>query len=440
MHERRGRRSREGVSAYGAEWRARRQPSALPQAAKRASAGSYQKRKGDTIVIRGDKLDHLLEQFIRMERGPVGCALSVSLRGQTVYEGYRGMADLETGRKIDPFTVYRIYSCTKVITAAALMILLERGTVKLDDPVERYLPEYANPVYSHYTGNNLETLKPAGSLTLKHLITMTSGFTYPGDRNSTQKAVGEAMADLEARVGFSTREFAARMAEVPLAFKPGTRWNYGIGHDVLGAAIEAAAGKPFGEFLKDEIFTPLQMNDTGFVVSEKNAEHLATLYRYEHGRAVPNLSEEYKFRETYRFESAGGGLLSTLGDMTRFAQALTSPGRSGDKRILGRKSIELMSRNHLDPVPLSDFRDTHAHGWSFMSGYGYGLGVKTLIDLSESNGLGSVGEFSWAGAAGTWVLMDPAEELSIVYMHQLLPMNREGDCHPVIKNVVYGML
>lgn len=391
-------------------------------------------------MIQADKLDNLLEQFIRMDNGPVGCALSVSLHGETVYEGYKGLAELRTGRPIAPDTIYRIYSCSKVIAATALMLLIERGMMKLDDPVEKYLPEYSDLVYRKYTGNNVETLRPADKLTIKHLITMTSGYTYDGEYNTTQKATKAAMAELNAKGGFSNREFAARMAKVPLAFNPGTRWHYGVSHDILGALIEAAAGQAYGAFLRDEIFAPLRMDNTGFFISDASAGKLAALYCYQDGKAVPNESEDYKFRPSYGFESAGGGLLSTLGDMSRFARMLSAGGTLNNVRIIGRKSIELMRQNHLSPPALADFRDTHLNGWEFMSGYGYGLGVKTLIDLPGSNGLGSVGEFSWAGAAGTLVLVDPDQELSIVYMHQLLPGNKEGDCHPRIKNAVYGML
>lgn len=391
-------------------------------------------------MICADRLDDLLEHFLSMEGGPVGCALSVSLHGETVYEGYRGFADIRTKREIAPDTVYRIYSCSKIIAATALMLLLERGIVKLDDPIDHYLPEYKNQVYAYHTGNNIETLKPAGPLTIKHLITMTSGLTYPGECNTTQKAIKEAMAELDAKGGYPTREFAARIAKVPLAFEPGTHWNYGVGHDVLGALIEVAAGEPFGEFLRDKILAPLQMDSTGFFVTGAAVERLATLYSYEDGHVVPNVDEAYKFQQAYRFESGGGGLLSTLGDLTRFAQMLSVGGTYGHTRVLGRKSIDLMRQNHLCPSALCDFRETHRNGWDFMDGYGYGLGVKVLMDLPGSNCLGSIGEFSWAGAAGTFVLIDRAEELAIVYMQQLMPRNKEGECHPRIKNVVYGML
>jgi CubicO group peptidase (beta-lactamase class C family) len=373
-----------------------------------------------------------------MKNAPAGCSLSVSLHGKTVFEGFKGLADIETKRKISPDTVYRMYSCSKIVTAAALMLLLERGLIKLDDPIEIYLPEFANPVYCHYTGNNLVTLKPAAPITIKHLVTMTSGLTYDGDAGTTQRAIRKVMLELNEKGGFTCREFASRISEVPLAFEPGTHWNYGVGHDVLGALIEVVAGKTFGEFLKDELFTPLGMSNTAFFISESNTDKLATLYMYENGALIPNRRDGYKFEKSYGFESGGGGLLSTLADMTRFAQMLSVGGTINNVRIMGKKTIELMRQNHLGADALSDFRNTHFNGWDFMQGYGYGLGVKTLIDLAGSNCLGTSGEFSWAGAAGTYILVDPVEELAIVYMHQLMPNNMEGYCHPRIKNVVYS--
>jgi CubicO group peptidase (beta-lactamase class C family) len=385
------------------------------------------------------RITTLLEHFITMRNGPAGCALSVSVGDKLIYEGYHGFSNIESARKIGPDTLYRMYSCSKIITAAALLLLLERGQVQLDDPVFHYLPEYKNAVYCRYTGNNIETQYPVDSLTIKHLLTMTSGLTYEGCSNTTQLSVGKVMKELNAQGGFTTREFARRMAEVPLAFQPGTHWNYGVGHDVLGAVIEEASGRPFGAFLKDEIFEPVGMKDTAFFVDEQD-NRLATLYYYENEKLMPNRSDDYRFRKSYRFESGGGGLVSSLNDMSRFARMLALGGVIEGTRVMGRKTIELMRQNHLCPSALDDFRAAHINGWEFMSGYGYGLGVKTCIDLPGSNCIGSPGDFSWAGAAGTLLVMDSGEGLSFAYMHQLMPNNMEGYCHPRIKNTVYGQI
>lgn len=389
---------------------------------------------------RFSNLQKLLEQFVSMDAGPSGCALSVTKDGESLFEGYCGCADAESGRPVGPDTLYRTYSCTKVVTAAAFMLLLEWGLVQLDDPVSEYLPEFKDSLVCHYTGNNMESLRPAQSpMRLKHLVTMTSGLTYDGDLNTTQRAVKAIITDVN-RDGMPLREFARRASRVPLRFEPGTGWNYGVSHDVLAAVIEVVSGKKFSEYLTDEFFTPLGMKDTSFFLRPDQEERLAVLYRYENGARVPNREEEFKFRPTYQLESGGAGLLSTLGDFSKFGEMLAMGGTYRGVRILGRKTIDLMRQNQLCPEALKDFRDTHKNGWEFMSGYGYGLGVKTLMNLAEANTAGTPGEFSWAGAAGTLLLADPEERLSICYMHQLLPGNREGYCHPRIRNVVYGLL
>lgn len=342
-----------------------------------------------------DRLDELLEHFISMERGPAGCRLLVKRGEDVLYEGYKGLADEGTKRAIDKHTVYRMYSCTKVVTAAAAMLLLERGKILLDDPVWQYLPEYKDLTCCYLSGNNMETVREADTMTVKHLLTMTSGFTYDGLYSTTQRVTKDVLAGINREGGVSTREFARRLAGVLLAFQPGTHWNYGLGLDVMGAVIEAAAGMRFGEFLKKEFFEPLDMPDTGFFAEEIPEEQLAVMYQYEDGKRVPNQSEEFKFRASYQHESGGGGLLSTVRDMSHFASMMACGGTWKEKRILSARSIELMSRNHLQGDTLADFQETHRKGWNFMAGYGYGLGVKTLLSLAETNCLGSQGEFSW---------------------------------------------
>ena len=246
------------------------------------------------------------------------------------------------------------------------------------------------------------------------------------------------MDELEKSGDYSTRDFARRMEEVPLAFEPGTHWNYGVGHDVLAAAIEVISGKRFGAFLQDEFFTPLGMNHTFFHIPAEKAANLSKLYFWDKGVRRLNSSEDAQFLEPRRYESGGGGLVSSLNDLARFGTMLAVGGTLDGTRVLGRKTIDLMRQNQLCPSALEDFRSAHRNGWYFMSGYG--LGVKTLLDQPASGTMGTPGEFSWAGAAGTLLSMDPSEGVAIAYMHQLMPNNMEGYCHPRIKNAVNGQL
>lgn len=387
------------------------------------------------------RLDALLEKFTTMERGVAGCALNVSIGGKTEYEGYCGMADIEAGRKIGPDTLYRLYSSGKVVTAVAMMMLLERGFYQLDDPIARYLPEFENAQVAVRTGNNMQSLHPAKSLTVKHFLTMTTGLTYGGNLSSTHDGVRRVFEEIDAAGGCSTREFSRMAARVPLLFEPGTSWNYGINLDVLGALIEVVTGKTFQQFLEEELYGPLGMKDSVFFVNDDRRSRLAKIYCWdENGKRRINDADDYKFEASYRFESGGGGMISSLHDQTRFAQMLSLGGELDGARILGRKTIDLMRRNHLAPEALEAFRATHQNGWNFMAGYGYGLGVKTLLSVPDSNCAGTEGEFSWAGAAGTLTLIDPIERLSIVYLQQQMPGNREETCHPLLRNVIYGLL
>ncbi len=387
------------------------------------------------------RLDALLKHFTTMERGVAGCALNVSIKGKTEYEGYCGMADIEAGRAIAPDTLYRLYSSGKVVTAVAMMMLLERGYYLLDDPIAKYLPEFKDAQVAVRTGNNMQSLQPAKSLTIKHFLTMTTGLTYGGNLSSTHDGIRKVFEEIDAAGGCSTRAFSRMAAGVPLLFEPGTSWNYGINLDVLGAFIEVVTGKTFGQFLEEELYAPLGMKDSVFFVNDAQKSRLAKVYYWDDtGRRLVNAAEDYKFDASYRFESGGGGMISSLADQTRFAKMLAMGGELDGVRILGRKTIDLMRQNHLSPDALEAFRATHRNGWSFMSGYGYGLGVKTLLSVADANCAGTVGEFSWAGAAGTLTLVDPTEQLSIVYMQQQMPGNREETCHPMLRNVIYGLL
>lgn len=385
-----------------------------------------------------ERIHQLLEHFTDI--GPPGCALSVSVGGETIYEDYVGYADIESKKLLGPDSLFRLYSSTKVVTAVAFMILLERGQVLLDDPVQKYLPEFAHPAYVCYTGNNIESYRPAGELTIKHLLTMTAGFTYDGKGGTVREKTALAFEELERKGGFTLREFSWKIAEIPLAFEPGSSWHYGVCLDVLGAVIEVISGKSFGQFLREEILTPLGMNSTYFFCPSNRREDLTTAYRRTDGMLIPDTSLDYRLEESYLFESGGGGLVSTLRDMAVFVQMLSMGGTLGGVRILGRKTIELMCRNHLTPGQLEDFQKTHRNGWKFMAGYGYGLGVKTLLNPAASNCSGSVGEFGWAGMAGTLLLADPSEKLAVAYMQQLMPDNLEGYCHPRLRNMVYSLL
>jgi CubicO group peptidase (beta-lactamase class C family) len=383
-----------------------------------------------------DKLHPLLKSFV--EKGPAGCACSVTYQGKTVFEDYIGYADLEREKPILPDSIYRIFSNTKLVTCAAALILYERGLFLLTDPLEEYLPEFKEPkVYSSNKNGDLSISPASRSIMVKDLFMMTSGLTYPGEGNETERQVKMALNNFVNSKGsenLDVRALSQMLSKVPLAFEPGTQWQYGYSHDVLGALIEVVSGKSIGQFLKDEIFDPLEMKDTFFRIPEEKKERLCSLYnRNENGELTKNSLMDGNYQPEAKFESGGGGLLSTLRDYSRFAQMLANGGELNGVKILGRKTIELMSTNHLQPEVLQYFN------WDFLKGYGYGLGVRVMIDPPLGGSNSSIGEFGWCGLAGTWVMIDPKEKLSAVYMQQMLP-NFEAYHHPRLRSAIYSSL
>ncbi len=383
-----------------------------------------------------EKLHPLLKSFV--EKGPAGCACSVTYQGQTVFEDYIGYADLEMRKPISTDTIYRIYSNTKVVTCVAALILYERGMFLLNDPLEEYLPEFKElKVYHRNQNGELAIIPSSKSIRVKDLFMMTSGLTYGGEGNETERQVTLALNNYNNDKGsenLDVRTLSKILSDIPLAFEPGTKWHYGYSHDVLGALIEVLSGKSFGTFLKDEIFDPLEMKDTFFKVPEEKKERLCSLYnRNENGELTINSLMDGNYQPEARFESGGGGLLSTLGDYSRFAHMLANGGELNNVKILSRKTIELMSTNHLQPEVLPSYN------WDYLKGYGYGLGVRVMIDPALAGSNSSIGEFGWCGLAGTWVMIDPKEKLSAVYMQQMLP-NFEAYHHPRLRSVIYSSI
>jgi len=377
------------------------------------------------------RLDNVFRGFV--DRGPSGCACAVSVKGRLEYENYFGYADLESKRAIAPDTIYRIYSMSKVVTCTAALMLYERGLYSLNDPLQDYLPEFEDMQVCRYKGDNEMYFSPAKSpIRVKDLFCMSSGLTYPGDSSETAVQTGKAMQKLARKGKYNVRQVSRALGNVALAFDPGTHWKYGMSHDVLGAFIEVLSGKTFGTFLQDEIFTPLGMKDTSFRLPEEKRGRLAIWYhRSEKGVMMPITDADEHIAPDATYESGGGGLLSTLSDYMKFAQVMAGYGQKDGVRLLGRKTIELMSTNHLNEQQLRDF--------DWFAGYGYGLGVRVMMDKAAGGINGSAGEFGWCGLTGPWVLIDPSEELAAVYMQQMLP-NFEAYHQPRMRAAIYGAL
>jgi len=386
-------------------------------------------------VDRLERLTPLLEEFV--EKGPPGCACMVTRRGGVVYEKYLGYADREKKKEISPETIYRLFSNSKPITCAAALILYERGAYLLSDPLSDYLPEFKDMgVYRSAAGVTPEATPAKGPIRIVDLFTMTSGLCYPGDSPETARRTRDVLHELDEKEGskYDIRAMSRALAGVPLAFDPGAGWMYGTSHDVLGALIEVLSGKTLGRFMQDEIFDPLGMKDTSFRLPEEKKARLCGLYDFApDGSLAKNSSMDTNYRPDALLETGGGGLLSTIGDHSRFTQMFTCGGVLNGVQILGRKTVQLMSANQLKPHQLAQYN------WDFLAGYGYGLGVRVMVDRAAGGSNGSAGEFGWGGLAGTWALADPAEELSVVYAQQMIP-SLEARQIPRLRNVIYGAL
>lgn len=378
-------------------------------------------------------LDALLAGYVK--RGPAGCGMAVAQRGKIIYEGYFGMADRENGRPIDADTTYRLYSMTKVITVTAGLILFERGAFLLNEPFHAYFPEYRDcEVVVPTSQNHYELRRAQNPIRIRDAFGMTCGLPYGGGNSPTGVAMRAYAREMEARGKYDIIDFVEGMARVPLAFEPGTRWAYGHGHELVAALIQRLSGKKVGQFMQDEIFGPLGMAHTGYRWKGRDRENMAVMYRRgEDSALTPDTTRDANFAPDAVFEGGGAGLYSTVRDYLRFTQMLANGGELDGVRIIGRNTIDLMRANRLNAVQLKDFV------FPYTEGYGYGLGVRVLMDQAAGNSNSTPGEFGWTGVAGTWTSIDPAHGFSAVYMHQMDP-NMEEYYHLRVRAAAYGLL
>lgn len=330
--------------------------------------------------------------------------------------GYR---DLEKKLLMTRDTICRVYSMSKIITSVGVLALLEDGRFNLEDPISTYLPELKDlKVFTAGTVDapQLEALKRP--ITIKHLLTHTSGLIYDFDGDD---ALHQFYKRADLWSGKDLNGFVAKVAKLPLRHHPGDQFTYGINTDVLGALIERVSGKTFGAFLQERVFGPLQMKDTSFSVPATKVSRLAKTYKHESGskgfvEADPIIG--IYFEERRGIESGGAGLFSTVDDYASFAQMLCNGGTLNGRRVLGRKTVELMTANHLALLPEA------AHG--FNRPKGFGLGVEVSIDAGRGTVPTSAGQFGWYGAATTYCQIDPKEKLVAIALAQHFPYNEHG--------------
>jgi CubicO group peptidase (beta-lactamase class C family) len=350
-----------------------------------------------------------------VERGEVpGLVLAVSRRGETVIEPI-GATDLE-GTPIRSDTIFRISSMTKPITAAATMLCVEECLLRLDEPVDRLLPELADRVVLRHPDGPLDDTVPASRpITVRDLLTFVWGFglviappgTYPIQRATDDLQLGQGMPDPE--VPPPPDEWIRRLGTLPLIQQPGEGWLYNTGSDVLGVLVARAAGQPFDEFLRERIFEPLKMADTGFSVPAAKVARLATGY-LDNGVDVYDAVADSKWRQPPAFPSGAGGLVCTVEDYLAFGEMMLRKGKCDGGRLLSRPSVEVMTTDQLTP----EQKQASGPFAGYFASHGWGLGMSVV---TERDGLGEpVGRFGWNGGLGSVWYADPSEDMVTVLM------------------------
>jgi CubicO group peptidase (beta-lactamase class C family) len=380
------------------------------------------------------RIDSTLRAYVASGR-VAGASALVWEKGREVYFGAFGMADREANRPMTRDVIAQIFSMTKPITGVALMQLYEQGKFKLDDPLAKYLPEFANVrVYAGGDSSAPAFEAPSRPITVADITRHTAGFVT----NAGEKGVGPLFraANPQDRTGTIT-QFAQRLATVPLAFQPGTRWSYGISVDVQAALVERLAGQPFQEYVKQHILDPLGMRETRWYVPESDRARFAAIYQNDASgagvkRAPDSTAKAYNTNHWALFTGASG-LTSTLDDYLRFARMLLNGGELDGARILRPETVRLMATNHL-PATVRDSSFLTGKG---QVGFGIDFAVRVAPPKSAAENNGAVGEFFWDGLASTLFWVDPKNQLTAVLFTQMLPFD-QVKLHKSFRDAVYG--
>ncbi|MGH9276385.1 MAG: serine hydrolase domain-containing protein [Acidimicrobiales bacterium] len=358
-----------------------------------------------------------------------GVQTLISRRGELVHHDCYGFTDVDAGTAVTSESIYRIYSMTKPITSVGLMMLFEEGRFLLENPVSRFLPEFADvQVWDGGTADAPQTRPPARAMTVHDVLTHLSGLTYgfhyqhPVDELYRNNGLGDFSEPT-----FDLAEGMERLASLPLLQDPGTRWNYSMSTDVCGRLIEVMSGQSLDEYLRDRILDPLGMRDTGFHAPESELERCGPLYVRGGDGALKVMAPSTTMVQPPKFLSGGGGLVGTGPDYLRFCHMLGNGGELDGVRLLSPRTLGYMTRNHLPGGKLLNEVGQSTFSEAAMEGTGFGLGFSVIEDAAALQNLASEGEFAWGGAASTAFWVDPVEDICAVFMTQLLP----SDTYPI---------
>ena len=389
------------------------------------------------------KLKNCMDEIVQKYNTP-GVDCLVYKDHEIVFRYFTGMSDIENNKKMEGNELYLIFSMTKMLTCTAALQLFEQGKYLMSDPLSKYLPEFEKMKVSGgelnaeesakiTTGGTLgESIKTnqqryaKNQITIKDLFTMGAGLDYALNDDAITNALNEGK--------ISTRELVSAMSEKNLGFEPGTRFRYSLCHDVLGALIEVWSGDKLGEYMRKNVFEPLDMKNTFFGVpkDEDKLSKMAARYVFDENRKPKRLPLECVYNLSEEYQSGGAGLTSCTEDYAAFLDALScgGVGKNG-KRILSSKTVELMGANHLKGKQCEDF-------YQLRPGYGYGLGVRTHIDKAKSGSLSPIGEFGWDGAAGAFSMVDIKNKISLTYFQHIHDWDIKIQTE--IKNALYSCI
>lgn len=395
-------------------------------------------------AARLNRIDEHFAKYVEAGKLPGWLAL-VSRHGKIAHLSTHGMRDIASGAPVQTDTLFRIYSMTKPVTSVAIMMLHEEGAFELTDPVADFIPSFADlRVYRGGTARAPQTRPAAEEMRIWHLLTHTSGLTYAFHYlNPVDELYRRAGFEFGMAADLDLAGCCDAWASMPLLFDPGTAWNYSVATDVLGRIVEVASGQTLDEFFRTRIFEPLGMTDTGFAVDRANADRLATLYAADpQGKARPHPKHAELHAaalELPKALSGGGGLFSSAHDYHRFTQMLRGEGELDGTRLLGSRTMRYMTRNHL---PGGADLETLALGSVSEvanAGKGFGLGFAVIGDPLAAKVISSRGEFSWGGLASTAFWVDPAEDLTVLFLTQLMPSSTHP-IRPQLHQLVYQSL
>ncbi len=348
--------------------------------------------------------------------------------GETVYRYRSGWADAENKRPMRGDELYYFWSASKVITTSLALRLHEQGAFIMEDPLYEYMPEFKDMTVKKTIDGHEEIVPAENPIRIRHLFKMTAGFDY----NFNSPAIRQVRKDTDGRC--PTREVARAIAASPLCFEPGKGWRYSLCHDVLGALVEVLAGKRLRDYAREVLFDPLGMNDTCYnLPPEEKRDRFAVQYHFrnDENRYVPS-GEGCDHILGPDYDSGGAGIVSTCADYARFTATVSCGGTSPEGyRYLSPQTVRLWHSDALDPDERAAF--------SWMSGYSYGFGVRTMVNPAAAGSLAPIGEFGWGGAAGVWVIIDPENRVSLTYTQHMLN-NQEPFIGPRLRNILYACL